>query len=124
MRHIRLLIVDDEASVRAMLEGWFARRGFAVDTASDGIGALEKCERNEYDLITMDFQMPGMNGCEAILSIRALRPDVPIIVLTGCPSDAGGAIICGASKVIAKPAHMRMVEREVRSLVCGVEKCN
>lgn len=115
-RH-RILIVDDEENVRRTLRSWFERTDFDVDIAADGQAAVELCRANEYDVITMDIEMPRMNGIEAISHIRTLHPEVPIVILTGFSSDMHGTRNAGAQKVLNKPVSLRDLEKEVRELL-------
>lgn len=113
----RLLIVDDEHGIRAALDRWFSLRGFEVDQAADGREALECCRKKQYDIITMDLEMPKMGGLEAIPAIRKFQPRVPIVVLTGYVQDGGAALESGAAKVLTKPVRLRELEEELRGLL-------
>lgn len=115
-RH-RMLIVDDEENVRKTLQSWFERTDFDVDIAADGQAAVDLCRDNAYDVITMDIEMPRMNGIEAIGHIRTLHPQVPIVILTGFSSDIQGTRYAGAQKVLNKPMSLRDLEKEVRELL-------
>jgi two-component system NtrC family sensor kinase len=71
----RALVADDEAPVRALLQRLMTRRGFVVDQAVDGRHASQLLERNQYDVILCDVQMPNMGGLALFESIRRHRPD-------------------------------------------------
>jgi CheY-like chemotaxis protein len=71
----RALVADDEAPVRALLQRLLTRRGFLVDQAVDGRMASQLLERNQYDVILCDVQMPNMGGLALFDSIRRHRPD-------------------------------------------------
>lgn len=109
-----ILIVDDEENVRTALVRWFNLRGFEVAQAGDGIEALEQLDAGQFDVITMDLEMPRMGGLEALLEIRKRNATVPILVVTGYPRDAEVALQRGAAKVLHKPLHLHELEREVR----------
>ncbi len=109
-----ILIVDDEENVRTALVRWFNLRGFEVSEAGDGVEALEKLDGGQFDVITMDLEMPRMGGLEALLEIRNRNIEVPILVVTGYPRDAEVALQRGAAKVLHKPLHLKELEREVR----------
>lgn len=113
----RILIVDDEQSIRDALARWFSLRGFDVTTARDGQEALSLCSDYAFDIITMDLEMPRMSGNEAIARIRETLPDVPIIILTGFPSDADAVLDGGASLVLTKPLRLKELESEVLKLI-------
>ncbi len=114
-----MLVVDDEENIRTALERWFEASGYEVDSAADGADAVRKCATQEYDVVTMDLEMPRMNGVEAIAAIRNLRPTVPILVLTGFLGRADEALKNGATKILAKPLSLRRLEEEVRALLDG-----
>ena len=72
----RALVADDEGPVRALLQRLLTRRGFAVDLASDGRAALQMLERNQYDVVLCDVQMPNVGGLALYDTIRRQQPDV------------------------------------------------
>jgi DNA-binding response OmpR family regulator len=113
----RLLIVEDEEHLRNVFRRWFELRGFEVDWAEDGAVAVEKFREGHYDVVTMDLEMPRMNGTQAIAAIKSLRPDIAIIVVTGHSDDVEGALAAGAACIFGKPTDLRELEAEVRKLV-------
>jgi CheY-like chemotaxis protein len=115
----RLLIVDDEENVRNALQRWFELAGYEVELAEDGVIAVEKATESEYDAITMDLQMPRMNGTEAIKHIKKARPNVPIIILTGYHAQPQLVVESGAVKVLAKPVSLRELESAVREAIAN-----
>ena len=117
MNNPRILIVDDEPNIRASLARWFRLSGFDVDVAEDGDLAVEKCATMKYDVITMDIEMPRVNGVQAILAIRQCQPDASIIVLTGYARDSDEASQCGATRILSKPIRLRELEAAVRSVI-------
>ena len=112
-----MLVVDDEAYVRETLHRWFVIRGFDVDMAQTGLEAVEKCNSNSYDVITMDLEMPVMTGAEAISIIREKNPSVPILVLTGYVQVLDDNALHSVEKVLVKPVSLRKIEEEVRLLL-------
>ena len=117
VRKPRMLVVDDEAYVRETLHRWFVIRGFDVDMAQTGLEAVEKCNSNSYDVITMDLEMPVMTGAEAISIIREKNPSVPILVLTGYVQVLDDNALHSVEKVLVKPVSLRKIEEEVRLLL-------
>ena len=109
----RILVVDDEEQVRKALERWFQICGFEVDMADDGDVAVEKCAATKYDVITMDLEMPHMNGVNAIAAIRSRCPNLPNVALTGYPADSDKARNCGAAKILTKPVRLHELQAEV-----------
>ncbi|MBN2309692.1 MAG: response regulator [Candidatus Hydrogenedentes bacterium] len=117
MKKLRLLVVDDEESIRIALSRWFESSGFDVDLAEDGLVAVEKCQANEYDAVTMDLEMPRMRGAEAVQHIRRLWPNLPVIVLTAHAEAHQEAADLDVSCVLAKPTSLNDLEREVRTAI-------
>jgi CheY-like chemotaxis protein len=113
----RILIVDDEDAVRMTLQRWFISRGFDVDTASDGVEAVECCTRSEYDIVTMDLDMPRMGGMAAIEAIRMQHPALPIVVLTGLPKATVHPGTGGPTSVLVKPLRPSEVEHEIMRIL-------
>lgn len=109
----RILIVDDEQSLRSALSRWFTMSGFEVDVAVDGAEAVQKCAEEGFDVVTMDIDMPHLNGWEAIREIRVSKPDLPIVVLTGFGTDEGSEEEKSVS-VLTKPMRMHDLEVQVR----------
>ena len=76
----RILIVDDEQSIRDALARWFSLRGFDVTTARDGQEALSLCSDYAFYIIPMDLEMPRMSGNEAIARIREGNERTPVAI--------------------------------------------
>lgn len=113
----RILIVDDETGIRSALGRWFCIRGFQVDEAADGAEAVQKCRQGVYDVVTMDLEMPRMNGLEAIEAIGTLRPGMPVIILTGFLQDIEIRPDCHAARVLTKPIRLQELEKHVRDVL-------
>ena len=95
-----ILVVDDEAECRETIAAMLAASGFSAVVASDGSEALQLIERGlEFDLLLVDFSMPGMNGVELAHAVRARRASVPVVVFTG----GDGAAVVGERWVLMKP---------------------
>jgi CheY-like chemotaxis protein len=84
----RILIVEDQAEVREALKDLFVSAGYEVSVAKDGYDAIEKAVSEDYDVITMDVRMPGMNGIRATDLLRERRPSVPVVIISGYLGDA------------------------------------
>ena len=82
----RLLVVDDEESVRITTAAILEQEGYAVETASDGREALEKVDRGHYDLVLTDLRMEDMDGSTLLQELQVRHPQVVTIVLTGYAS--------------------------------------
>ncbi len=105
MTQRKILIVDDEMSVRKSLEEWFREDGFQVVTAEDGEAALRQMPQGPYDIIVVDLKMPGMDGITLQKRVREIDRDAAIIILTAYASveTAVEALKLGAFDYITKP---------------------
>jgi DNA-binding NtrC family response regulator len=118
-----VLIVDDEYAVREVLTTFFEHeygpRGYTVETASDGAGAVTAVKRKRPALVLLDIEMPGMNGVETLQRIRAIDPAIPVIMVTGSQSTrlAGDAIKGGAVSYLPKPVRLQYLEHIVAAVL-------
>jgi len=80
---LMILIVDDDAAVRATIARALAELGYAVREAADGPGALAAVREAAVTLVILDYVMPGMDGAEVARAIGAIDPDLPIVFSTG-----------------------------------------
>ena len=104
----RLLIVDDESSIRDMLAIYFHKRGFEVITASSFAEGTAGAARSNPDLILSDIKMPDGNGLDLLRKVKADNPKTPVIMITAHTStqDAIEAMKAGAVDYIAKPFNI------------------
>ncbi len=111
----RILIVEDEAKMRRILEIMLSEDGYRIDTAEDGLKALSLCEKNSYSLIVTDLKMAPMDGLTLMKKLRKVSPDIPVIVVTafGSVETAVEAMKEGAFDYITKPFD----REEIRILV-------
>src|SRR5512147_651583 len=101
-----ILIVDDEQIIRNVLKRKLeSTTSYKVFTADDGVPALELFQQETIDLVVSDLLMKQMNGIELLRKLKALQPQVPVIIITGYGSldDAIEAIHLGAEDFIKKP---------------------
>lgn len=111
----RILIVDDEQSVREVLSEYFIEQGYAVETAGDGEEALGIVQRSLPDLVLLDVRMPGIDGVETLRRIRGIAPDLAVIMVTA-NEDVGLArdtLKLGALDYVAKPFDFVYLERAI-----------
>ena len=111
-----VLVVDDEASYRDALTVALTAEGFLVDTAADGVEALEKFERSRPAVILLDVMLPRVSGIDVCRQIRAISM-VPIIMVTakGSEIDAVVGLEVGADDYVAKPFRLRELVARVRA---------
>ena len=89
IRGKRILLVDDEPSVRKTFRMLLEFDGHAVTEACDGAEALDLFTRGQFDLVTTDFEMPVMKGNELAIRIKDLAPRQPILMITACETGFG-----------------------------------
>ena len=107
----RVLVVDDEASIRDLLSKTLALAEYDVDLAPDGRTALDRLRVVPYDLLITDLKMPGIDGITVIREGRRLRPDIPVVIITGYSTEASAieAINLGVSGYLTKPFRVPRV---------------
>jgi DNA-binding NtrC family response regulator len=112
----RILIIDDEAGIRDSLETLLTLEGFRVDLAGDGIAGLDQLTRNTYDLLLLDLALPGESGIDLLPRIRALVPELPVIMITayGTVGNVVDAIRAGASNFVQKPWDNEKLLADIR----------
>jgi two-component system, response regulator, stage 0 sporulation protein F len=111
----RILIVDDEQSVREVLSEYFTEQGYAVESAGDGEEALAIVQRSLPDLVLLDVRMPGIDGVETLRRLRGIAPDLAVIMVTA-NEDVGLArdtLKLGALDYVAKPFDFVYLERAI-----------
>lgn len=104
----RLLVVDDEANLRAVLRDILSLMGYHVGEAESGLEALKLLEISSYDLMLLDIRMPGMNGVEVMNRVRESYPEMSIIILTAHATleSAVAAVKLGAVDYMLKPFNI------------------
>jgi DNA-binding response OmpR family regulator len=79
---MRILIVEDEARIRAFLAGAFEAEGLLADVASDGEQGLARALSGNYQLVILDLMLPGRDGLELLRELHRLRPELPVLILS------------------------------------------
>lgn len=105
----RVLLIDDEEEFTSTLAERLELRGMMVDTATTGKIALEKVTSNEYDAVLLDLAMPGWDGIETLKNLKAARPSIQVVLLTGRATVNKGveAMKAGAMDLVEKPAKFQ-----------------
>jgi two-component system phosphate regulon response regulator OmpR len=117
----RILVVDDEADIRFVVESLLVSRGHWVATAVDGPAALGRLAGEQFDLVVLDVMMPGTSGLEVLQTIRAdgrLRT-LPVLMLSaaGAADDRMRASDRGADDYVAKPFDVEELALRIERLV-------
>jgi excisionase family DNA binding protein len=107
----RVLVVDDEASIRDLLSKTLALAEYDVDTAPDGTTALDRMRAFSYDLLIADLKMPGMDGLTLIRQAKRIKADLPIIIITGFSTESSAieAVNLGVAGYLTKPFRVPQV---------------
>ena len=107
----RVLVVDDESSIRELLQKTLALAEYEVDTAPDGRAALERLRLGNYDLLIADLKMPGMDGLTLIREAKRLKADLPVIIITGFSTESSAieAVNLGVAGYLTKPFRVPQV---------------
>ncbi|HEY9080983.1 putative bifunctional diguanylate cyclase/phosphodiesterase [Magnetovibrio sp.] len=115
----RILVVDDNAMNRDLLVRRLARQGFAMDTASGGLEALEKVAKNSYDLVLLDINMPDLDGISVLSQVRETKDqsELPIIMVSArdASDSIAEAINKGANDYITKPVDFPVAQARIRT---------
>jgi DNA-binding NtrC family response regulator len=107
-RGLRILLADDEEIVRKTISEYLRDSGQHVDEAHDGLAALARLETCDYDLALLDVRMPGMDGLSLLAEVREIRPEMPVVIISGHGSMecAIQALRLGAIDFLTKPVKL------------------
>jgi DNA-binding NtrC family response regulator len=118
-KKIKILVVDDELSIRESLSGWLQQDGYEVGTAPGGLDALAKVQETHYDIMLVDVKMPEMDGLTLLKKLKELDPDTVIVMMTahGDIHDAVEAMKLGAYDYLLKPFELEELSFTIEKLV-------
>jgi DNA-binding response OmpR family regulator len=116
---VRILVVEDDATVRGAVAAHLVRTGHDVRTATDGAAAVRAYAEDPVDLVLLDLMLPVMGGLEVTRRLRSMRPDLPIIMLTARAQEHERVqgLQHGADDYVTKPFSMRELELRIRSVL-------
>lgn len=116
---MRLLVVEDEEDMQEALCYGLRKRGYAVDASGDGADAAELCRINDYDLVVLDLNLPGLDGLEVLSYIHSLNQSAKVLILSARSeiSDKITGLDRGASDYLTKPFHFDELEARIRVLL-------
>lgn len=114
----RILIAEDDDTLRNILEMFFSKNGFETDAVSNGTDACSYADKNRYDIVILDIMMPCKDGREVCKFIRG-KYDVPVIFLTalGSEDDIVKGYEVGADEYISKPFSSKVLLAKVNALI-------
>jgi two-component system response regulator AtoC len=113
----RILIIDDEATIRSSLQEALIQDGYEVEVAEAGEAALAMCRGGRFDLVVTDLNLPGVNGLEILNALRNQGDQTPVIMMTayGDMDTALQAMRGGAYDFIPKPFKLSVIKRQVKA---------
>lgn len=115
----KILIIEDEAAIRRVLVKILSEENnaYLVEEAEDGLVGMEKIKDDEYDLVLCDIKMPKMDGIEVLEAIRKIKPEVPVVMLSGHGDldTAVNTMKLGAFDYISKPPDLNRLLNTVRN---------
>jgi DNA-binding NtrC family response regulator len=115
----RILVVDDEETIRRTVSMVLKHAGYTVDTAENGKQAIEMSEVNFYNLALIDIRLPGMEGTELLTALKETTPRMVKIILTGYPAleNAVRAINKGVDGYLIKPVNTDELLRTIKEFL-------
>ncbi|MBI5589300.1 MAG: response regulator [Deltaproteobacteria bacterium] len=112
----KVLLVDDEEDFLNIMSDRMKSRGIDVSTATSAKEAIQLTETKSFDVIILDLQMPEMNGLEALKALKARKPELQVILLTGHATLERGieAMKLGAMDLMEKPVDLRILIEKIK----------
>jgi len=119
MTERKVLLIDDELDFLEALSERMRNRGLNVATAASAKEAIQIAQRETYDVLVLDLNMPEMDGLEALKILKGNNPDIHVIILTGYATVENGirAVLSGAEEILEKPSSMDVLIRKIEKLV-------
>ncbi len=114
---VRILVVDDEVSIRTLMRACLEEEGYTVVLASNGQDALARVAERPIAAVLLDLNMPVMNGWACLAQVRQLEPDIPVVVMTAGQRAQHVAEQYGAAGFLEKPFELQVLIDTVDRLV-------
>ena len=118
----KILVVDDELSIRILYREELEEDGYTVITASDGDEALRKIKSDKPDLVTLDIRMPGMDGIEVLHHIREMDKEIPVIMSTAYGEYRNEFNVWASDAYVVKTANLSELKETIERLLTGDKK--
>jgi len=115
---MRVLVAEDDAALRSVLERGLREKGYVVDAVTDGATALRHLRSYDYDVAVLDWRMPERTGMEVVAEARGLGDRTPILMLTArdAPSDRVAGLNIGADDYLVKPFDFSELVARIQAL--------
>jgi len=115
----KVLVVEDDVALQRMISDWLALEHYNLELAVDGNEAIEKLKFYQYDVVILDWQLPGMSGIDVIREYRSGGGKTPVLMLTGKSSipDKEQGFDSGVDDYLTKPFHMKELSARLRALL-------
>ena len=115
----RILVVEDEANIRKLLVLNLELEGFEVDTATNGLEALERVKQAYYDLMVLDLMLPEIDGMKVLQNIRLSHPNLPVIIVSArdTSTDRIQGLKTGADDYLVKPFNVEELVLRINKLI-------
>jgi len=113
----KLLIVEDEETLRDLYEEELADEGYQVATASNGVEAMECIKNDGIDLIIMDISMPEMDGIEALGKVRTMKKKIPVIIYTAYSNYKSNFMTWTADVYLTKSSNLEELKKMINKLL-------
>jgi DNA-binding response OmpR family regulator len=115
----KILLVEDDVPFSQIVKGWLTQEHHSVEVSHDGQAAQDNLAVFQYDLIILDWELPGMSGVDVLKEFRSHGGLTPILMLTGktAVADKEAGLDSGADDYLTKPFHMKELSARVRALL-------
>jgi DNA-binding NtrC family response regulator len=116
---LKILVVDDQESMRALLQDMLDVIGYEVTLAEGGEEALKMLQESEFNLVLSDLNMPGMDGTALLRSIKSSTPDLPVVIITGYGTFHTEKRVMreGADGYISKPCTLSKIDKTLAAIL-------
>lgn len=123
MKERTILVIDDDLMVRDMLYDFFLEKGYSVIAADGGDLALDTIENRGFDAAIVDIKLPEADGLSIVRELKLKRPDIPVIVITGYPSEEvrDEAYRLGAVAFMEKPFKVTRMAATIKKAISAKE---
>jgi two-component system, OmpR family, phosphate regulon response regulator PhoB len=113
----KILVVEDEGEIRALIVGQLLREGYEVDQSDTGESAMQKLKSSKYDLLVLDWMLPGVTGVEIARVMRSRARGILMVTAKAEPDDIVAGLEAGADDYVTKPFDLSVLRARVRALL-------